>query len=261
MGEAMADQDLMHTVELAKAALPYLDSKTRVMAELLTKILDVMGSFKTMTSNLAACGYDGKKLDVEGMLTGIRPVCNKKEREIVDRILNIFNMRRVMETYNNMMSAMKTMQEFGDFPFDTGNADVDSDTVTGNFSSMNFESIFQAMNSSNNEDNNGDYSNFNSAETNIDFDREPIGDAYDNSPIEDAYDSSSTRDDFVDENHSQVNPSSPQSNISNKRMLEMLKAMVPPEQQSTFENLSMLLNTMTYDNNSKPDDSKENENV
>jgi hypothetical protein len=40
-------------------------------------------------------------------------------------------------------------------------------------------------------------------------------------------------------------------------MFDMLKAMVPPEQMSTFENLSMLLNTMSYDNTNKPDDSKE----
>jgi hypothetical protein len=43
-------------------------------------------------------------------------------------------------------------------------------------------------------------------------------------------------------------------------MFEMLKSMVPPEQLGTFENIRMLLNTMSYDNNSKSDDSKEHEN-
>jgi hypothetical protein len=214
MGEAMADQDFSHTAEIMKAALPYIDSRTRVLAEFFTKAFDLMGSLKLFTSfNLAACGFEGTKTDMEGLLTGIRPLCTLKEREFVDRILNFFNMKRMFEMYNNMMSAMKTMQEFDGFPFgDSGTGD-DTDNVTGNFSNLNFESIF--------------------------------GNSKDSSDKEEA------------ETKQESSDSDSNKSMQNNKMFEMLKAMVPPEQMSTFENLSMLLNSMTYDNNSKPDDHKE----
>jgi hypothetical protein len=39
----------------------------------------------------------------------------------------------------------------------------------------------------------------------------------------------------------------------NSGMLDMLKNMIPPDQMSTFENLRMLFNTMSYDDSSKSD--------
>jgi hypothetical protein len=221
----MADQDMMHTAEIMKAALPFIDPKTRVMAEFFTKIFDLMGSLKAMTGvdRMAACGYENSKVDMEGMLTAIRPLCSNKEREIVDRILSMFNAKRMFEMYNNLMSTMKMAQEFA------GDA---SDTA-GGFSGFNFDSIF------------GNSTN----KTQTPSESEP-----------------ETKSDFFEgfEHSGDTNSSSEKEQSAktgnqgnNKMMFDMLKTMVPPEQMSTFENLSMLLNTMSYDNNSKPDDSKE----
>lgn len=227
----MADQDILHKTELVKAALPYLDSNLKTMAELFVKASDLMGSLKSMKSpdKLAACGFTASKIDLEGLLTGIRPVCNKKEGEIIDRILGFFNMKKMFEMYNNMMETMKTMQEFGGFSFgDSGSEDV-NDSVKGNFSSPNFESIFQSFQSgmfnNSNPDNNNQSTNNSEQEPDISAD----------APKDDA-------------SYSNNNSGKP-----NNMMFEMLKTMVPPEQISTFENLSMLLNTMSYDSNSRPD--------
>jgi hypothetical protein len=38
-------------------------------------------------------------------------------------------------------------------------------------------------------------------------------------------------------------------NNSQENMINALKTMIPPEQMSTFENLRMLFNAMSYDNN------------
>jgi len=220
----MAEQDMMHTADIMKAALPFIDPKTRVKAEFFTKIFDLMGSLKAMTSvnRMSACDYENGESDMEGMFTVIRPLCTNKEREFVDRILSMFNAKRMFEMYNNIMSTMKTMQGFGG----------DASDMAGGFAGFNFDSIF------------GNSSNKAQSDSEAD-----------------------TKSDFFGgfEHNEDTNPSSDKEQstqsgfMGNNQMFDMLKAMVPPEQMSTFENLSMLLNTMSYDN-SKPDDSEEHKN-
>lgn len=245
----MADQDIFHTAEIIKAAIPYVDPKTKGLAELFAKLLDLMGSLKTVktSGNVAAYGFQGIKIDVEGLLNGIRPICIGKELEFVDRILNIFNMKKVFEMYNNMMSTMKTMQEFGGFPFGDSGTDNVAENIAGNFSGLNFESIFQNAGNLFNSESQSKGSNTNSPEMNSNY----FGKS-NTQPQEET-----TADDLNQNNDS--NSDSNQTTNNNK-MFDMLKAMVPPEQMSTFENLSMLFNTMSYDNNSKSDDSKEHNN-
>jgi hypothetical protein len=243
----MADQNLLHTVEIMKAALPFVDSRSRVMAEFFTKILDLMGSMKSMTGkvNVAAYGSENEKVDVdvEGLLNGIRPLCNDKEREFVDKILNIFNVKRMFEMYNNVMSTMKTMQEFGGFPFGDSESGNATDNVMGNFAGFNFDAIFG---------NNGSTT----STTDQAYETDPEADPFDN------FNQSENQSEYQSESQSSTSGSDQSSPFggmgNNKMMFDMLKTMVPPEQMSTFENLSMLLNTMSYDNNSKSGNSEEN---
>jgi hypothetical protein len=245
----MADQNLLHTVEIMKAALPFVDSRSRVMAEFFTKILDLMGSMKSMTGkvNVAAYGSEKEKVDVEGLLNGIRPLCNDKEREFVDKILNIFNVKRMFEMYNNVMSTMKTMQEFGGFPFGDSESGNASDNVMGNFAGFNFDAIFG---------NNGSTTSTTDQDRDANLEADPF-DNFNQSEYQ-----SENQSEYQSENQSSTSGSDQSSPFggmgNNKMMFDMLKTMVPPEQMSTFENLSMLLNTMSYDNNSKPGNSEEN---
>ena len=147
----MADQDILHTAEIMKAAIPFVDARSKAMGELFVKVFELMGAVKYIRnpSDMTALGLESYKLDMEGLLNGIRPVCNHKEREFIDRILNFFSMKRMFEMYNNMMETMRTMQEFNE-GFDDSDTDADTDTVKGNFAGSNFESIFNTfMNVSN----------------------------------------------------------------------------------------------------------------
>ncbi len=215
----MADQNYMHTAEIMKASLPYFDDRTRGKVELVSKIFDLMGSLNIIgRESMAACGYRAITIDMEGLLNGIRPICDHREREFVDRILNIFNAKKMFEMYNNFMNMMKTMQEFGGFPFGEDEKKSDTDTVTSNFSDTNYDSIFRSF------------------EQGTEQSKE------------------SEAQDTVSENSS---AEAKDNGFANQAMFDMLKTMVPPEQQSTFDNLRMLFSTMSYDNNSKPDDHKE----
>lgn len=252
----MADQDLSHTADIIKAAIPFVDSNLKGLAELFAKLLDLLGSLKTtgilgkngisgITSQISASGFQLSKIDIEGLLKGVRPVCDKKERDIVDQILNIFNMKRTFEMYNNMMSTMQAMQEAGGFNFGDGSTNDDTENVTGNFSGANFESIFKTFS------NGFGSSNSNNASENSDstMNESPF---YQTEPVK----SEETTTSDSPKNTSS-NSDASESPMNNK-MFDMLKAMIPPEQKGTFENLSMLLNNMSYDdNNSKPDDDKE----
>lgn len=226
----MADQDIMHTAEIMKAALPYIDAPNKVMLEFAMKIIELMGYVKTLRSSLglAACGYQAGKIDMEGMLNNIRPVCNKKERDIIDKILNIFNMKRAYEMYSKMMDAMNIMQGMEGFPFGSA-ADTATDAPDADLSSYNTDTDYSIS----------DYAS-------------DIPDNSEADITENSFDAGS--DDVKPET-----ASSGSAGMFNDKMLEMLKTMVPPEQKATFDNLSMLLSTMSYDNTSKPDESKEQE--
>jgi hypothetical protein len=371
MGEAMADQDIFHTAELVRAAIPFVDNRTQGMADLFVKVCDLMGSVKSAKKpqNLAACGFALENIDVEGLLAAVRPVCNKRERDIVDRILNLFHMKKMFEMYTNMMEAMKTMQDVGGFPFGDMNQD-DTSNIFSNFSGTNFDSIFQTIkaftsqgtndtedSSASNQSYSDDHSNADTKdvyaaemtedhnfETNNDFrtdssakydsntsygsdpdfgysnaadtNQNPGADTSYRFQSEVAQDKTNDVSDDKPAAGEETNPQMDQTvadilrdikaaaaadsfSSSNKStgsssgsgsasssgstsgsssasgssstsgsakasgsgssptpMLDMLKSMVPSDKMSSFENLSMLFNSMSYDNNSKTDDQK-----
>lgn len=259
----MADQDLTHTADIIKAAIPFVDSPLKGTAELFAKLLDVLGSVKSVTNSgkLAANSFLNSKIDLEGLLKGIRPICSEKEQELVDRFLSFFNMKRAFEMYNNMMSMMKSMQDVGDFSFADAFGAGDTDNVTGNFNGSAFESIFKNFSGNfNGEFNSEDTS---SSESSSDA---SSSDFYSDSLSAADLNESGTKEQTNQDTSEQSSDQETKKDTStaggvhtNNMMFEMLKSMVPQEQLSTIENLSMLFNTMSYDNNSKPDDSKEHD--
>lgn len=237
----MADQDLLHTTEIMKAALPYIDTGVRGIAELFVKTLDLMASIKSLrsTDNLAACGFTAGKIDIEGLLNGIRPVCNNRERQIIDRILGFFNMKRMFDMYNKMMDAMKNIQDLGGFSFEDAEGYDDTTNVTDNLGSSNFQSIFETFRDMN-------FSGNTTQEFQKSSDLSNDGEeAPDNSYEDNLKEKTASANSF--------------GGKPNNMMLELLKTMVPPEQMSTFESLSMLLNSMSYDNNSNEENKEQSD--
>lgn len=280
----MADQDYIHTAEIMKAAVPYINSRSRSIVEFFSKALDFMGTFRQFTNSnsMAACGFENEKTDLEGLLKGIRPICNSKEQEMIDRVLSIFNAKRMFEMYNSFMSVMNTMEGFSS---DNSEEGASSKSMF-DFSGYNFDSIFGNHPQAENDDDiipsedtldkfgasdiastiysasdvpdadlNTDYDNHTNAHyhTNVNSD----SDTGINNTNADTDHSTNTFSDAKTSSDDQTTADSdtPSDNMNNN-MLNMLKAMVPPEQMSTFENLSMLFKTMSYDSNNH-DDSKE----
>ncbi|MBH1942176.1 hypothetical protein I5677_14850 [Mobilitalea sibirica] len=264
---------------------------TMILMLKLYDLIACFRSFRS--NSLAACGFENQKFDLEALLSGIRPKCNDNERAFIDRILGFFNARRMFEMYNSYMSAMKAMQEFEGFANGDVNEASDAENVMGNFSGFDFASIFGNGNGPSfsdlqsifgkasgsdagnpNEDNSENFAAYNNmssmdsddldttSDINPDMDTNQTVDQADNvsegsssntSDYASAFQQTAKEKDSSKGSSKETGSQSGSGSNSNKSMLEMLKAMIPPEQQSTFENLSMLFNSMSYDDNNKTD--------
>lgn len=259
----MAEDGLLHTAEILKSVLPYVDVRSKLTLDLLVKLYELIICLRNYRSNdITACGFEkeNEKVDMETLLNNIRPKCNDNERSFVDKMLNIFQAKRMFEMYNTYMEAMKVMQGFEGFgggdDGESGTDGVDSGSFMNNFKDFDFSSILEE-------------SNFN-AEAFSDIFKEMASgstdqDEYNSSYKDNTYFDESDPEETVDYNYNstpgndivdETNEESISDN-SNSSMFDSLKAMIPSEQMGTFENLRMLFDSMSYDDNNKSDENKE----
>lgn len=163
---------LSHTLDLVKAAFPYLDSQSQQTMGLVIKAGELYETVHTFhqEGQVAALSLPRGSIDIEALLNGIRGVCTPKEREIVDMILNLFKMKNMYQTYSVLASAMASQSEETQDQRDgePGNEEHDETQNKGGLFGMN----------------------------------------------------------------------------ANPNMMELLESFLTPEQKDTFDNLSMMLNTM-----------------
>lgn len=234
MGEAMAEDNLLHTAEILKTALPYVDIKSRLTLELLVKLYELIICMRNFTTkDITACGFENEKGDMEALLSNIRPKCNKNEQAFVDKMLNIFQAKRMFEMYNTYMEAMNAMEGFEGFGANTSDGDTSSGFMNSfknfdfssllgdDFDSDSFIQNYKSMSSDNT--NYEDYSNDSEEVNNLDL----------TSDNDSAKESSNSSD-----------------------MFESLKSMIPPDQMETFKNLRMLFESESYDDSNKPNENK-----
>jgi hypothetical protein len=266
----MADINYMHFADLINAAMPYVDNKTKITINLISTLFTFMDSFQNFRQppDLTACDYEDTKINVEGLLTAIKPICDEKERPFVDQILGIFNAKRMFEAYNTYMNIMKSMGGFDDSPFQNTEAAYDTDaknTSDDTSSGFDLNSLFANLYSHNKVDNdtfgtqkpneNPDIhtnaQNIVNGETNKHNADNDISDMDNSFSGYSDNDSDSVTTNILNSTDISI-PHTSNSIIQNK-MMEMIKSIIPPEQMNTFENLSMLFNTMSYDSNNKDD--------
>jgi len=166
--ESQGKSQIVHVIDILKAAFPYLDSDSQQSVDLFVRAGELMTTVKEFSHNNSVASLSVRKqsIDLEALLTSVRAVCYPREREIIDVFLNIFKAKNLYQTYMNLSQVMASQSQ-GTEGFEGTGFDPGTDS-SGNSGGMNMD------------------------------------------------------------------PS----------MMEMLTSMLPPEQKSTFENLSMILNTM-----------------
>lgn len=247
----MAEDGLLHTTEMLKTALPYVNARTRLTLDLLLKLFELMVSmYNFRTNDITACGFDeNEEADMETLLNKIRPKCNKQEGSFVDQLLSVFKAKKMFEMYNSYMDVMNTMQGFEGFGglggFEGG---MDNDFVSNfmnNFSNFDLSGIdLSSIFAGKDQDIYNDESDFDNTST------------YNTSDYEDTSDKDdklSSDENNTSDKNDRLSSDENNEDYDNEKMFESLKAMIPPDQMGAYENLRMLFGSPSYDDNSKSD--------
>jgi len=235
------DNGTSHTASLIKAATPYFDTDSQRSLHFLAAVYEIMDSIQLFKQKktVSALSISIKNVDIEGMLKGVLPLCNTQERSFVDKIINIFNMRRMFETYqtiSSMMSAFNTNPE---------------DNNTDSYMRQEYQEPKNTPSYGNDVPYYNDYTN---TEDDFDYQNSQSTAFQSNSPdyVEAAqmYAEHEKQNAFkgaqINENEdkqSEIKQENQSSSTNNQQMMEMLGSMLTPEQKSTFEAMKMLFDS------------------
>lgn len=92
--------------DMLQAAIPFMPPDKLCVMETLVRAWELKDSLAegNMYGELSSCSGSGT-VDMEGMLRAVREFCNEREKNLIDKILNIFMLRRVMDLVKVMQSA------------------------------------------------------------------------------------------------------------------------------------------------------------
>jgi len=111
--KSSSNNDLNHTLDIIKAAFPYLDSQSQQSMDLVIKAGELFETFNAFNQEgtLTALSVRKQSIDFEALLNGIRNVCNEQEQKIIDMLLNFFTAKNLFNTYSTLASTMSSQTE------------------------------------------------------------------------------------------------------------------------------------------------------
>lgn len=94
-------------IEVLKRAFPHLDSQRRRSINVILKMAELNDSINQFhnISSMEACDDAPSHVNTEELLRSIRPVCAKKEQEIIDFALNFNKTKDFYNTYKTLNNA------------------------------------------------------------------------------------------------------------------------------------------------------------
>ena len=118
-----------HTLDIFKAALPHVTPQAQGGMNLLLKANELMATIEEMNhpAELSAMEINEEEHTPEVLLTSIKCVCNQRETEIVDMMLNFFKARKIYSAYQDYGSQVlqaaqvNQNQSQNSNPFNMGN--------------------------------------------------------------------------------------------------------------------------------------------
>lgn len=107
--ERKDENSVTHTMNILKAASPYVGGKSRQSVDVLLKATELMDTFQSKGSgDLSACNLNNGNGDMEGMLNNIKNFCSTKERDLVDMMLNFMKAQKFYQTYRDISATGQT---------------------------------------------------------------------------------------------------------------------------------------------------------
>lgn len=92
--------------DMIQAAMPFMPPDKLCVMETLEKAWELKDSLTegTLSGEFSSCSGP-TSIDMEGMLRAVREFCNEREQKLIDKVLNIFMIRRMMDMMRVMQSA------------------------------------------------------------------------------------------------------------------------------------------------------------
>jgi hypothetical protein len=120
--KSSSSNSINHTLDIIKAAFPYLDSQSQQSMELFIKTGELFETFQAFSQKDAVSTLSVRKesIDLESLLNGIRDVCNQQEKDFIDMILNFFRAKNLYSTYASLASTMASQTGDSDSASDLG---------------------------------------------------------------------------------------------------------------------------------------------
>lgn len=227
-----------HTASLIKAATPYFDPDTQKSLHFIAAVYEVMDTVQLFKQKktVSALSFSMKNVDIEALLKGIRPVCNSQEKPLIDKFLNIFSMRRMFETYQNLSSMMSMFnsEASNSEPF-MRQESYDATSTPPNSEDLNY------YNDSNIVD---DFDYNNNPSTTY---QEPRADYLEAAQLYNDFEKQQYKKQPEEKQHEEKVSEEKQANTSspnnNQQMMEMLGSILTPEQKTTFDAMKMIFDS------------------
>lgn len=90
------------TSQILKAATAYVNPNVGKMLAVLAKSIELQHMMDYLNnSGVSACSLNNRQIPPEEILKDLRKYCEKKEKEQLDKCLNIMNMAKMYELYKN----------------------------------------------------------------------------------------------------------------------------------------------------------------
>ena len=100
-------------IEILKRAFPHLNGNKQRSINIILKLAELQDSVSQLSnvSSMETCENETKRTNVEELLKSIKPVCSKKEQDVIDFALNFNKTKDIYNTYkilNNDNSSIDT---------------------------------------------------------------------------------------------------------------------------------------------------------
>lgn len=156
-----------YMLSIIRAALPYVNSKTRNGMEVAIKTGELAETFQAAehSPELSACDLENDSTDIEGLLVSVQNVCHGPEKEMVNTVLNFIKTRKLYQSYqefrkNNLQPELQAASMNGSSSNDSSNNNMMLNFLMSQLTPEQ-KSTFDAMNMILNSGNLGNLGNLN----------------------------------------------------------------------------------------------------
>lgn len=103
------------TAQMLKAAMAYVNPSLGKMMAVMAKSIELQHMVQYLNQGgIRACGVSNRSIPPEEVLRDLRKYCGSKEKEQLDRCLNLMNMAKMYEMYRNFSGPVICRHGFDD---------------------------------------------------------------------------------------------------------------------------------------------------